>query len=152
MPKPKLIVPLAIALVTLVAAGWWAALRRMTPTVSTEMIAYSVVRSTAGASAIALHLGRGGVDFGPEQIKGPEPVSMSAPSLAKKNKASGNVETMLRVDASGSVAGVTEMYSTNVGNAEVVNNLLHVAHTWKFKPATEQGKPVAAMVIVQTRF
>lgn len=84
-------------------------LRLTPPACSTEMIAYGVAQQTAGGAATALRLGYGGQAFGRDQIKGPVPVSMPAPLLAKKNKVKGNVETMLEVDSSGSVAGIMEM-------------------------------------------
>lgn len=155
MSKPKPVVSLAIALVTLVAAGWWAAktLRLVAPAAySMEMIAYGVPQQTAGGPAIALRLGEGDHAPGRDKIKGPVPVSMPAPPLAKKNKFKGDVEALLDVDASGSVAGVREIYSNGVSSAGLANTVLDIAHTWKFEPATEKGKPVPATVIVQVRF
>lgn len=155
MSKPKLVVSLAIALATLVAAGWWATktLRLMAPApYSTEMIAYGVGKQTADGPATVLHLGASGQALGSDQIKGPVPVSMPLLLVAKKNKGKGNVQAMLKVDASGSVAGVVEMYSKNEGMAEVMQSLTDNAHTWRFKPATERGESVPATVIVQLRF
>jgi TonB family protein len=149
MSKRKLVVSLAVGL-ALVAAGWWTAkIFSPPPTSSTQMIAYVVVPQTEGRPVIAL---RGlSTPFG-DQIKGPVPVSMPAPLLAKKSKVKGNVETLLEVDASGSVAGVREIYSSSVGDPEAAKSLLHTAETWKFKPAMEKGEPVPATVIVQVRF
>ena len=80
-----------------------------------QRIEYGVAQQRAGEPAIALRRGDGGHALGGDRIKGP--VSMPAPSylpLAKNNKVQGDVEALLDVDASGSVAGVREIYSSSV--------------------------------------
>lgn len=171
MSKRRLVVSLAVGL-ALAAAGWWAAKSfwlMPPPAYSTQMIAYGVAHQIAGRPAIiALRLGVLANTLGPDQIKGPVPVSMLvAPytPLAKKNKLKGDLLALLDVDASGSVAGVREMtfhYDSSEGarlannNNSVLtgfgNSVLQTAHSWKFKPATEKGEPVPATVIVQVRF
>ena len=160
MSKSKLVVSLAVGL-ALVASGWWAAKifwLMPPPAYSTQMIAYGVPHQIAGGSAIAIRLGDGRDASNRDQIKGPVPVAIPAPPyipLAKKNKVKGDMEALLDVDASGSVAGVREIYSSSVGgsvSAELAKSVLHTAQTWKFKPAMEKGEPVPAMVIVQVRF
>lgn len=119
--KIKSCLSLAIAFAVLVAAGLWAAkaLRSMAQApYSTKMIAYGVVLQTAGHLPIYLHLGHGGQAFGGD-IKGSVPVSMPAPLLAKKNEVKGSVETMLKVDASGTVAWVTGQPTTVQRDAKV---------------------------------
>jgi hypothetical protein len=162
MSKPKLVVSSTVALATLVAAGWWAnkTLRLMgPPAYSTQMIAYGVAQQIEAGRpiAVSLHLADGNHAPRPDQIKGPVPVSMAtAPYtlLAKKNKVKGDLIALLIVDASGSVAGVTEVTGHYFGRAdpELANRVLNTAQTWKFKPATKQGEPIPAMVIVQVKF
>jgi hypothetical protein len=81
------------------------------------------------------------------------PLSMPAPHipLAKKNKVKGEVEALLDVNTSGSVAWGRQIYSSNVDDARLAKSLVDIAHT-KFKPATEKGEPVPALVVVGVRF
>jgi len=154
MSKPKFVVSLVTGL-TLIAAGWWAAKTYFMPppAYSTRMIAYGVARQTVGGPVIGLRLGDGRNASDLDPIKGPVPVSMPAPPyIAKKNKVKGEVEALLDLDASGSVAGVTAIHSSSVDDVEFVKGVLHTAQTWKFKPAMEKGESVPARVIVQVRF
>lgn len=74
--------------------------------------------------------------------------------LAKKNRVEGAIVAMAEVDASGSVAGVklTRVDLSSGVSAGLEQGVIETVRTWKFKSATEKGKPVPATVRVQASF
>lgn len=158
MSKVKLMVSLSIAAAALVTVGWWAARTCwLAPrTVSTHMTAYE---KTEGGRCLGCPLVSVEEQqyLGGTRIKGPVPVSMPLPPytpLAKKNKVEGAVVALADVDASGSVTGVklTRVDLSSSVSAGLEQGVIETVRTWKFKPATEKGKPVPATVRVQASF
>jgi TonB family protein len=160
MSRPKLVGSLAIVLVALVTVGWWATKTFWLAAQSTHptpMIFYGSGAMEGGRCFGCPVVSVSEVYVGDTQIKGPVPVSMHVPHytpLAQKNKVWGAVVALVDVDASGGVAGVklTKVdlsSSISAGLEQGVNNTLL---TWKFKPATEKGKPVPATVQAQVNF
>jgi len=158
MSKPKLAVSLAIVLVALVTVGWWATKTFWLFAPSTHskpMISYGGITGDPCFGCPVVSVAE--AYLGDTQIKGPVLVLMHVPPytpLAKKNKVYGAVVAQVDVDACGSVAAVKVTKvdlssSISAGLEQGVNDTLR---TWKFKPATQKGKPVPATVQAQVNF
>jgi TonB family protein len=157
MSKAKHMVLLAITLAALVVTGWWAAKTfwLTSPIHSMQMVAYAEIQGGRCLGCPVVYVEE--QPLGGTQINGPVPVSMPVPPytrLATKDKIEGAVVTLVNVDASGSVAGVklsTVDLSSNV-SAGLRQGVIDTVRTWKFKPATEKGKPMPATVQVRVSF
>ncbi len=68
---------------------------------------------------------------------------------ARQAKYQGTVVLMATVSASGDVADVRVLNSLGMGLDE---KAIEAVRTWKFKPATKDGKPVAVEVAVEVSF
>jgi TonB family protein len=156
MSKTKRIASFAIALTALVTASWWATKTFwLTAPHSTQMIAYGEIEGGHCLWCPVVFVGEQHV--GGTQIKGPVPVSMPVPpytSLAKKNKVEGAVVALVDVDPTGRVGGVklTKVDLSSGVSAGLEQGVIDTVRAWKFKPATEKGKPMPATVRVQVSF
>lgn len=143
MSKPRLIASLVIALVVVVAAGWWA--------VKTFWLrAPGTPPSVNSAPTMKYDLGEvyavGGDVTKPVPIYKPEPPYTKE---ARAAKLEGTDVFWIVVDASGNVADVNLVRSVGKGLDE---SAMRTVRTWKFMPATKKGKPVPVKVVVETSF
>jgi TonB family protein len=143
MSKPRLIASLVIALVVVVAAGWWA--------VKTFWLrAQGTPLSVNSAPTVKYDLGKvhavGGDVTKPVPIYKPEPKYTKE---ARAAKLEGTDVFWIVVDASGNVADVELVRSLDKGLDE---NAIETLRTWKFEPATKNGIPVSVKVVVETSF
>jgi len=164
MPKPKLIASSVIALTIVVAAGWWAA-KVFWIIAPLGFPAHMVAPGCDVPCDAAIFCFVRGDDAGfgvlskPEKIliKGPVPISMLPPRytrLAKKDNVTGAVVALLDVDAKGNVFAVR---LTSVGlSRNLIDGLdrsvIDAVRTWKFRPATNRGKPLPARVYLLVNF
>lgn len=156
--KLKLAVSLPIVLVALVTVGWWAVNSfwlTAPSTNSAQMISYGKMEGDHCLGCPQVWVAE--MYFGNARIKGPVPVSMPVPPytpLAKKNKVAGAVVALADVDAGGNVADVklTKIDLSSNVSAGLEQGVIDAVRTWRFKPATEKGKPVPAKVHVQVTF
>jgi TonB family protein len=174
MSKPRLIVSLGIALTVLVAAGWWAvsnfwliAPAGLPPRgtgigywsggapgsgePSTFIMFFFVNGDERHTGWSEMHRERGA------QIKWPVPISFPAPPYtpeAKKDNVQGAVVAAVDVDAGGNVAGVklTAVSLSRDLRDGLDQSVSDTVRTWKFKPATNKGKPVPVTVRLQVNF
>jgi len=170
MSKPRLIVSLMIALTVIVAVGWWSVrtfwLTAPAGLPAERMVGYGSVGAPGSGVPSTLmfylvkddgHSGFAVRPLGGAQIKGPVPISMPGPPYtpqAKKDKVQGAIVAAVDVDASGNVAGVkltTVSLSRNLSDG-LDQSVIDTVRTWKFKPATNKGKPVPVKVTVQVNF
>lgn len=164
MSKPRLIVSSVIAFAVVVAAGWWAAktfwlIAPLGP--PTRMVAPG---SDVPCDAFMLYIVRDDAGGGramrtPEgaPIKGPVPISTLPPPytpLAKKDNVRGAVVALVDVDANGNVSAVklaAVSLSRNLTDG-LDRSVIDTVRTWKFRPATKNGKPLPVKVHVQVNF
>jgi len=71
------------------------------------------------------------------------------PLIARELNIEGIVRIECLVDEHGRVLGAEVVQSLN---RDLDNAVLEAAKTWKFKPATRDGKPIAAIVRMPVRF
>jgi TonB family protein len=156
MSKPRLIASLAIALVVLVATGWWAVkifwLSAPAGLPTEHMTAYASAGPPGSdfPSTLMFYKVEGDVTA-PVPIYKPEPPYTPQ---ARKDKVQGTVVLMVAVDASGNVTGVKltgASLSRSVGEG-LEESAMQTVRTWKFKPAMKKGKPVPVMVFVDVSF
>ncbi len=156
MSKPRLIASLAIALVVLVATGWWAVktfwLSAPAGLPTEHMIAY-VSASPPGSDvpSTLMFYTVGGDVTAPVPIYKPEPPYTPQ---ARKDKVQGTVVLTVGVDASGNVADVklnAVSLSRSVGEG-LEESAMQTVRTWKFKPAMKKGKPVPVKFVVEVSF
>jgi TonB family protein len=171
MSKPRLMVSLAIAFAVLVAAGWWSVktFRLIAPAglPVERMVGYGSASAPGrdGASTLMFymvkadgHIGFGGVrSLVGVPTEGPVPISMPAPPYtpqAKTDKVQGAVVAAVDVDAGGNVTGVnlTAVSLSRDLREGLDQSVIDTVRTWKFKPATKEGKPVPAKISVQVTF
>lgn len=165
MSKPRLSASLVIALIVLVATGWWAAKNFWLIAPLKSPIHVVAPGSDASATAFMLyvlkddgHDGFSGVRTVDDvQIKGPVPISTPPPPYtqqAKKDKVQGAIVAAVDVDASGNVASVK--LTTVSLSRDLVEGLdesvIETLRTWKFKPAMKKAKPVSLKLAVQVNF
>jgi TonB family protein len=143
MSKPRLIASLVIALVVVVAAGWWAVKTFWLRAPGTPL-------SVNSAPTVKYDLGKvhavGGDVTKPVPIYKPEPKYTKE---ARAAKLEGTDVFWIVVDASGNVADVELVRSLDKGLDE---NAIETLRTWKFEPATKNGIPVSVKVVVETSF
>jgi TonB family protein len=174
MSKPRLIVSLGIALTVLVAAGWWAVSNFWLiapagpPTQQTSIEYWSGGAPGSGEpSTFMMFFLVNGDDRNTDwqmmrtdrgaHIKWPVPISTPAPPYtpqAKKDKVKGAIVAAVGVDDGGNVAGVklTVVSLTRNLRDGLDQSVIDTVRTWKFKPATNQGKPVPVTVRLQVNF
>jgi len=150
MSKPRLVASLAIALVILAATVWWAVRTFwfVAPLPTETVVTYAPV-SPPGSNALPKTLAVytvGGDVKAPVPIYKPE---AAYSSQARKDKVQGTVVTEVVVDASGNVADVKLVKSVGEGLDESATETIR---TWKFEPATKNGKAVPVRVIVEVDF
>ncbi|HMD97233.1 MAG TPA: M56 family metallopeptidase [Terriglobia bacterium] len=88
----------------------------------------------------------GGDVIAPKAIFKPEPPYTKA---ARKDKITGSVELSLVIDAEGNVTEARVVKALDPG---LDQSALRTVRTWKFQPATRNGKPVPVRVTVETEF
>ncbi|MBI3945583.1 MAG: energy transducer TonB [Armatimonadetes bacterium] len=89
----------------------------------------------------------GGPTTGPVRLGGPVP---GYPKLAEDAGAEGTVVVRVSLSASGEVESVS--VTTSSGNASLDAAAVRAAHSWKFRPALRDGKPVAGAETLRFRF
>jgi TonB family protein len=169
MSKPRLIASSVIPVAVLVAAGWWAvstfwltALPGSPVRITGYVYASSGPESNSASTFMYYvpndaHARSWLRKSGGAQIKGPVPISMPGPPYtpqAKKDKVKGAIVALVDVDAGGNVTGVrltTLSLSRNLTDG-LGQSVIDTVHTWKFRPATENGKPLPVTVHVQVNF
>ena len=150
MSKPRLVASLVIALVILAATAWWAVRTfRFIPSLPTKTVVTYAPVSPPGSKAPPKTLAVYTVG---DDVKAPVPIykpEAAYSSQARKEKVEGTVVTEVVVDASGNVADVKLVKSVGEGLDE---SAIETIRTWKFKPATKNGKPVPVRVVVDVDF
>jgi TonB family protein len=150
MSKSRLVASLVISLAALAATGWWAVRTFwfVAPLPTKTVVTYAPVSppgSNAPPKTLAVYTVGG-------DVKAPVPIYKPEPAYspqARKDKAEGTVVTEVVVDASGNVADVRLVRSLGKGLDE---SAIETIRTWKFEPATKNGKPVPVRVIVEVSF
>jgi TonB family protein len=113
------------------------------PAVTTVTVNFTLSDSEAQAQAIY----RVGGD-----VRAPKPTFKPDPPYtkeARKDKIQGKVDLSLVVDAEGNVAEARVVKALDPG---LDQNALRTIRTWKFEPATRNGKPVPVRVTVEVEF
>ncbi len=144
MSKPRLIASLVIALAVVVGTGWWG--------VKTFWLS-APARSTLAANIPATP----GRDLGKvytvgDGVTAPIPIYKPEPPYTKDAKAAklqGTGVYSAVIDDSGNVADVQVVRPLDRGLDESAAQTLR---TWKFKPATKDGKPVPVRVVIEVSF
>jgi periplasmic protein TonB len=85
-------------------------------------------------------------DVKPEPVKTPPP---SYPASLKGSGHAGIVAVKMTIDEEGNVASAVATKSNHVAFEPPA---VEAALTWKFKPATKDGKPVAVQLVIPVRF
>lgn len=89
----------------------------------------------------------GGPTAGPVRLGGPVP---SYPKLAEDAGEEGTVVVTVSISASGAVEGAS--VSRSSGHPSLDAAAVRAAHSWKFKPALRNGKPVASTQSIRFHF
>lgn len=82
----------------------------------------------------------------PQFLNGPQPIY---PAALKKQGTMGDAKILTRIDATGAV---TETSVKSATHAEFGAAAVDAVKTWRFKPAEENGQPVATAVTIPVRF
>jgi len=113
------------------------------PALTTVTVNYTLSDPEAQAGVI---YNVGGDRRPPKPVYKPEPPYTKE---ARKDKIQGSVELSLVVDAEGNVTEARVVKALDPG---LDQNALRTVRTWRFEPATRNGKPVPVRVTVQVTF
>ena len=144
MSKPRLIASLAIALAVLVGAGWWAVKTFWLSAPAKNRLTANIVATPRHDLGKVYRVGDG--------VRAPIPTYKPDPPFTKGAKAAklqGTGVYSAVIDDSGNVAEVEVVRPLDKGLDE---NAMQTLRTWKFKPATKDGKPVPVKVMVEVAF
>jgi TonB family protein len=144
MSKPRLVASLVIALAVVVGTGWWG--------VKTFWLS-APAKSRLTANIVAVpRRDLGKVYTVGDDVKAPIPTYKPEPAYTKDAKAAklqGTGVYSTVIDDSGNVADVEVVRPLDKGLDESAAQTLR---TWKFEPATKDGKPVPVRVVVEVSF
>ena len=144
MSKPRLIGSLVIALAVVVGTGWWGVKTFWLSAPAWSTLAANVVPTPGRDLGKVYKVGNG--------VTAPIPTYKPEPPYTKDAKAAklqGTGVYSAVIDDSGNVADVQVVRPVDRGLDESAAQTLR---TWKFKPATKDGKPVAVKVVVEVSF
>ena len=144
MSKPRLIASMVIALAVLGAAGWWGVRTFWLRTPARSRLTANVVATPRHDLGKVYTVGEGVA--APIPIYKPDP-GYTQEARAAKLQGTGVYSTV--IDDSGSVADVQVVRPLDKGLDE---SAMQTLRTWKFKPATKDGKPVPVKVMVEVSF
>jgi len=144
MSKLRLIASLVIALAVVVGAGWWGVKTFWLSAPARTALAANIVPAPGHDLGKVYTVG--------QSVTAPVPIYKPEPSYTKDARAAkleGTGVFSVVVDASGSVAGVQVVRPLDRGLDE---SAMQTLRTWKFQPATKDGKPVPVKVVVEVSF
>jgi len=144
MSKPRLIASLVIALAVVVGAGWWGVKTFWLNAPARSTLAANIVAAPRHDLGKVYTVGNG--------ITVPIPTYKPEPPYTKEARAAklqGTVVCSVVVDDTGNVADVQVVRSLEKGLDE---SAMQTLRTWKFQPATKDGKPVPVKVVVEVSF
>jgi len=105
---------------------------------------FAIAQDRPDSSEVVYELGNG--------VKAPKPVYMPDPEYtdrARKKKINGSVTLAMIVTAEGNVRDLKVINSLDKG---LDKHALAAVSSWKFEPATKDGKPVAVHLNVDVTF
>jgi TonB family protein len=144
MSKPRLVGSLVIALAVVVGTGWWG--------VKTFWLSAPVKSSLTPNIVAVPRRDLGKVYTEKDGVTAPIPIYKPEPPYtdeARAAKLQGTNVSSVVIDESGNVADVEVVRPLDRGLDESATQTLR---TWKFKPATKDGKPVPVKVVVEVSF
>jgi len=144
MSKPRLIASLVIASAVLAGTGWWAVKTFWLSAPPKNRLTANIVATPRHDLGKVYRVGDG--------VRAPIPTYKPDPPFTKGAKAAklqGTGVYSAVIDDSGNVAEVEVVRPLDKGLDE---NAMQTLRTWKFKPATKDGKPVPVKVMVEVAF
>jgi TonB family protein len=144
MSKPRLIASLVIALAVVVGTGWWGVKTFWLSAPARSALAANIVPTPRHDLGKVFTVGDGVT--APIPIYKPEP-PYTGEARAAKLQGTGVYSAV--IDDSGNVADVKVVRPADRGLDE---SAAHTLRTWKFKPATKDGKPVPVKVVIEVSF
>jgi len=144
MSKLRLIASLVIALAVIVGTGWWGVKTFWLSAPARSALAANIVPTPRHDLGKVFTVGDG--------VTAPIPIYKPEPPYTKGARAAklqGTGVYSAVIDASGNVADVEVVRPVDRGLDESAAQTLR---TWKFEPATKDGKPVPVKVVVEVSF